>query len=61
MAEITPEKAITILHALKNEYVHPEVKEACDLAIECVRTYIKIGKSANAFINTIKRKKEKKK
>lgn len=37
MADITPEKAITILHALKNEYLHPEVKEACDLAIECIQ------------------------
>lgn len=34
---MTTEQVITILRALKNEYVHPEVKEACDLAIECVR------------------------
>lgn len=61
MADITPEKAITILHALKNEYVHPEVKETCDLAIDCIKAHIKIGKAANIFLNTIKKKKEKKK
>lgn len=55
MADITPEKAITILHALKNEYVHPEVKEACDLAIECIKAHIKIGKVANAFLKRVKK------
>lgn len=57
MADITPKKAITILNALKNEYVHPEVKEACELAVECIKAHIKIGKAANAFLNTFKKKK----
>ena len=47
MANIIPEKAIAILYALKNEYVHPEVKEACDLAIECITAHIKIGNHHN--------------
>ena len=55
MADITPEKAISILHALKNEYVHPEVKEACDFAIECIRAHKKIGKAAEAFLKRIKK------
>ena len=59
MADITPKNAITILHALKNDYVHPEVKEACDLAIECIKAHIKIGKAANAFLNIIKQKEKK--
>ena len=33
---MTSEQAICILRALKEEYIHPEVKEACDLAIECI-------------------------
>ena len=58
---MVPEKAITILQALKNEYVHPEVKEACDLAIECLKAHIKIGKAANAFLKMLKKREEKSK
>ena len=56
MAKITLEQAITIMRAIKNEYVHPEVKEACDLAIECMQAHIKIGKAANAFLKQLKRR-----
>lgn len=35
--QMSYEQAITILYALKNEYIHPEVKEACDIAISCVK------------------------
>lgn len=31
------EQVITILYALKNEYVHPEVKQVCDIAVSCVK------------------------
>lgn len=58
MAKITLEQAITIMRAIKNEYVHPEVKEACNLAIDCMQAHIKIGKVTNAFLKKFKKERK---